>query len=106
MWRGPVWANINYFLIEALRQIGEYPLAQELRDRTLKLIMNHCSSEDAISIRREAKRHIMMARQTDIYEYYNSHTGQPPATAADTFGWTAVVFIDLAIQASQEENAE
>ncbi len=82
MWRGPVWANINYFFIEALHQVGEHELARALRGRTLRLIMN----------------------QPSIYEYYSSETGQPPATAADTFGWTAAVFVDLAIQASQEEN--
>jgi putative isomerase len=82
MWRGPVWANINYFFIEALHQVGEHELARTLRDRTLQLIMN----------------------QLSIYEYYNAETGQPSATAADTFGWTAAVFIDLAIQASHEEN--
>ena len=82
MWRGPVWANINYFFVEALHQVGEHELARTLRGRTLQLIMN----------------------QPSIYEYYNSETGQPPVTAADTFGWTAAVFVDLAIQASQEES--
>ncbi|MBN1667793.1 MAG: hypothetical protein JW862_11920 [Anaerolineales bacterium] len=81
MWRGPVWANVNYFFIEALAQIGEHELARELRARTLALIMRHPS----------------------IYEYYNAETGQPPDTAANIFGWTAAVFIDLAIQASQDE---
>ena len=80
MWRGPVWVNINYFFIEALRQIGENDLAHQLRDKTLNLIMGHNS----------------------IYEYYNALTGEPPDTAADIFGWTAAVFIDLAIQASRE----
>jgi glycogen debranching enzyme len=80
MWRGPVWANINYFFIEALRQVGEHELARTLRDKTLELITSH----------------------PGIYEYYNSQTGQPPTTAAETFGWTAAVFIDLAIQASQK----
>jgi putative isomerase len=78
MWRGPVWVNINYFFIEALQQIGELDLAEQLRDKTLNLIMSHNS----------------------IYEYYNALTGEPPDTAADIFGWTAAVFIDLAIQAS------
>ncbi len=82
MWRGPVWANINYFFVEALHQVGEHELARELRDKTLELITSHDS----------------------IYEYYSSQTGEPPATAADIFGWTAAVFIDLAIQASQEED--
>ncbi|MCB0030798.1 MAG: hypothetical protein KDE28_22960, partial [Anaerolineales bacterium] len=80
MWRGPVWVNINYFFIEALRQIGELALARELREKTLALIM----------------------AQPSIHEYYNSLTGTPPATAAEIFGWTAAVFIDLAIQATKD----
>ena len=80
MWRGPVWVNINYFFIEALHQVGEHELAHELRDKTLELVMGHPS----------------------IYEYYNAETGERPSTAADIFGWTAAVFIDLAIQASRE----
>jgi putative isomerase len=70
-WRGPVWANINYFMIEALQQSGELGLARTIMDRTLDLIMS----------------------QPGIFEYYNSVTGKPPPGAADTFGWTAAVFI-------------
>ena len=81
MWRGPVWANINYFFVEALQQLDMEDLARELRTKTLSMIKDHPS----------------------IYEYYNAETGEPPAGAADIFGWTAAVFIDLAIQASQEE---
>lgn len=44
----------------------------------------------------------LIMAHASIYEYYGAETGQLPATAADTFGWTAAVFIDLAIQASQE----
>jgi putative isomerase len=84
MWQGPVWVNINYFFIEALRQVGEHDLARTLREKTLDLVMS----------------------QPGIYEYYNAETGEPPATAAETFGWTAAVFIDLAIQASLEEGIE
>jgi glycogen debranching enzyme len=84
MWRGPVWLNINYFMIEALRQVGEPELAHTLLNKTLNLVVS----------------------QPSIYEYYNSNTGEPPGTAADIFGWTAAVFIDLAIQASREYEAE
>jgi len=81
MWRGPVWVNINYIFIEALRQVGEFDLARALLEKTLSLIMD----------------------QPGIYEYYHAETGEPPPTAAEVFGWTAAVFIDLAIQASSEE---
>jgi putative isomerase len=84
MWRGPVWVNINYIFIEALRQVGEHALACTLLKKTLNLVMS----------------------QPGIYEYYNSETGEPPATATDSYGWTAAVFIDLAIQASHDERIE
>ena len=83
MWRGPVWANVNYFFIEALNCAGKQELARILRDATLKMIMS----------------------QPSIYEYYSAANGQPPARSVPTFGWTAAVFIDLAIQASIEKNA-
>jgi hypothetical protein len=63
-----------------LRQIGEFELADQLREKTLNLIMSHDS----------------------IYEYYNALTGEPPDAAADIFGWTAAVFIDLTIQATRD----
>ena len=84
MWRGPVWVNINYFFIEALRQVGEDGLADELTSKTLELIM----------------------QQSSIYEYYNNEIGNPPETAADVFGWSAAVFIDLAISESRHTGGE
>ena len=80
MWRGPVWTNINYFMIEALQKNGELDLARELRKKTLQMILE----------------------QGGMYEYYNARTGEPPVKAARVFGWTAAVFIDLAIQESQD----
>jgi putative isomerase len=84
MWRGPIWVNVNYIFIEALRQVGEHALARTLLGKTLDLV----------------------ASQPSIYEYYNSETGKPPAIATDAFGWTAAIFIDLAIQASHDEGTE
>lgn len=81
MWRGPVWANINYFFIEALQKAGEAELARQLRHKTLELIMS----------------------QPGIHEYYNPENGRPPASAASMFGWTAAVFIELALQATTDE---
>jgi putative isomerase len=80
MWRGPTWVNINYLFIEALRRNGNAHLARLLRERTMDIIMSH----------------------DDIYEYYNPQTGERPPKAAPIFGWSSAVFIDLAIQASQE----
>jgi glycogen debranching enzyme len=84
MWRGPVWANINYFFIEALFNLDRPELAKELRARTLKMIMDN----------------------SGMYEFYNSSTGKPSEKAAEVFGWTAAVFIDLAIACSQEEEKQ
>jgi glycogen debranching enzyme len=80
MWRGPAWVNVNYLLIEGLQRTGYVDLARELRRRTLDLICLH----------------------DDIYEYYHPQTGEVPPKAASIFGWSAAVFIDLAIQEARE----
>jgi putative isomerase len=84
MWRGPTWVNVNYLLMEGLARSGYPELASELRRRTLDLI----------------------ASQNDIFEYYHPLTGTNPPKAASLFGWSAAVYIDLAIQASQEADKE
>ncbi len=79
MWRGPTWVNVNYLMIEGLERSGYPELARELRQRTLQMIQG----------------------RDDIYEYYHPETGQQPPKAASTFGWSAAIFIDLAIQESK-----
>lgn len=78
MWRGPTWININFLLVEGLERAGFVSLAAELRLKTLELMMG----------------------QGDIFEYYNPDTGEPGPKAAPVFGWSAALFIELAIQAS------
>jgi hypothetical protein len=80
MWRGPTWVNVNYLLIEGLHRNGYHDLARELRRRTLEMLCLH----------------------DDIYEYYQSQTGEVPPKAASIFGWSSAVFIDLAIQAAHD----
>ena len=80
MWRGPTWINVNYLMIEGLRRAGYETVARELRDRTLELVQRH----------------------RDIYEYYHPETGDRPPRAAPIFGWSAALFIELALEASQE----
>ncbi|MDX2162637.1 MAG: trehalase family glycosidase [bacterium] len=78
MWRGPTWVNINFLFTEALKHIGQHALADELRSRTLALLMQHA----------------------DFFEYYHPVTGERPPKSAPLFGWSSAVFIDLAIQAT------
>lgn len=84
MWRGPTWVNINYLLIEGLLRCGYTQIARQLRQKTLDLLL----------------------QQDDIFEYYHPETGENPPKAAPIFGWSSAVYIDLAIQASQEESKE
>jgi putative isomerase len=76
MWRGPTWINVNYLLIEGLERSGFPEVAAELRRKTLDLVNRHA----------------------DIHEYYDARTGEPCPKAAPIFGWSAALFIDLAVQ--------
>ncbi|MER3461273.1 MAG: glycogen debranching protein, partial [candidate division GAL15 bacterium] len=67
MWRGPVWVNVNYLLVDGLLRSGRQELARELCDRTLE----------------------MVASFPDVREYYHPETGKPGSRAASAFGWTA-----------------
>ena len=76
MWRGPVWVNINYLLIEGLQRSGFPEIAQQLRQKTIAMVMQH----------------------KDIYEYYHPIIGDRPSRAVSIFGWSSALFIDLVLQ--------
>jgi glycogen debranching enzyme len=84
MWRGPSWANINFLMVEGLFRSGYPELARQLRARTLELLSG----------------------QDDIYEYYHPATGENPPKAAPIYGWSAALFIEMAIQATRESQGE
>jgi glycogen debranching enzyme len=81
MWRGPVWVNINYLLIDGLLRAGYPDVARQLRRRTLDMVMG----------------------ANDIYEYYHPVTGEKPPRAVSTFGWSSALFIDLVLQEIADE---
>lgn len=83
MWRGPVWLNVNYLLIDGLARAGYGDLARKLRERTLEMVCNG----------------------DGLYEYYHPQSGAKPPRATEMFGWTAALFIDLALAASDEASA-
>jgi hypothetical protein len=76
MWRGPVWININTLLVDGLRRSGYPAEAEELAERTVSLVINGGGP----------------------HEYFNPLTGQKAHTATTAFGWSAALFIDLAVQ--------
>ncbi len=76
MWRGPSWVNVNYLLVEGLEKSGFVEEARKLRQVTLEKLMKF----------------------PDFYEYYNPLNGKPGKKAAPIFGWSAALFIDMALQ--------
>lgn len=81
MWRGPVWVNVNYLLVDGLLRCGQRDRARALCDRTLEMVAAH----------------------PDIREYYNPETGQFGTRAAPAYGWSAALFIDLAVRRARGE---
>ena len=78
MWRGPVWVNTNALVVEGLRASGKPQLARELAERTVALVVHGGGP----------------------HEYFNPMTGEKAPTATTAFGWSAALFIDLAVQLS------
>jgi neutral trehalase len=71
-WRGPVWANINWFLMHGLKRYGYNEQAERLR----KTIVSLC-------------------KEQGFYEYYDPTTGI--GHGSDLFSWTAALFLDAVL---------
>lgn len=79
MWRGPVWVNTNALIAEGLDASGYPERARALREQTVALVIHGGGP----------------------HEYYNPHTGRKARTATTAFGWSAALFIDLAVTLSR-----
>lgn len=78
MWRGPVWVNVNALLAEGLALSGEPERSRALIEETLRLVMHGGGP----------------------HEYFNPSTGQKARTATTAFGWSAALFVDMAVSVS------
>jgi glycogen debranching enzyme len=69
-WRGPVWINVNWFLVRGLERCGLTAEADDLRRLTLELVA-----------------------ASGFSEYYHPSTGSPLGSA--DFSWSAALTLDL-----------
>jgi hypothetical protein len=72
-WRGPVWANINWFLMRGLERYGYEEQAERLRNTIVSL-----------------------SKEQGFYEYYDPTTGF--GHGSDLFSWTAALFLDVVLE--------
>ena len=72
-WRGPVWVNINWFLMRGLERYGYEEQAERLRETIVSL-----------------------CRDQGFYEYYDPTTGF--GHGSDLFSWTAALFLDVVFE--------
>ncbi|MDF1486804.1 amylo-alpha-1,6-glucosidase [Tessaracoccus caeni] len=77
MWRGPVWVNTTWLVIQGLRRHGLDELADRLSEGILELV-----------------------EQSGPAEYFRPDTGERARTATVCFGWSAALTIDLAVALS------
>ncbi|MFT4220529.1 MAG: hypothetical protein QM611_08440 [Microbacterium sp.] len=83
MWRGPVWVNTNTLVAEGLARSGLAAEARALEERTVELVLHGGGP----------------------HEYFAPDTGQKPPGATTSFGWSAALFVDLAVRLSRERPA-
>jgi hypothetical protein len=75
MWRGPVWLNVNWLVVQGLLRSGLEDQAAALAEQTVEMVVSGGG----------------------LHEYWNPITGQKAAGATTGFGWSAALIIDLAV---------
>lgn len=75
MWRGPVWINTAWLVIQGLRTQGKADLADQVTGNVLDLVM-HAGGPS---------------------EYFNPDSGRKARTSTVLFGWSSALFVDLAV---------
>ncbi len=101
MWRGPVWINFNYLIIQGLREYGYTELAQRLQENTLQQIEYWYHKDGA------------------IFEFYDSEGKKSPSELARKavclkpaddsvwlcairdFGWSNTLYAAMVIEGEQ-----
>jgi len=73
-WRGPVWYNIAYIILQVLWRYGYREEASAIAEKLLRIA----------------------EKQPYIYEYYDSKTGE--GLGAKSYGWTAATIIELTLK--------
>lgn len=74
MWRGPIWVNTAWLVIQGLRVQGEDELADRVTENVLDLVM-HAGGPS---------------------EYFNPDEGRKAKTATVLFGWSSALFVEMA----------
>ena len=72
-WRGPVWVNINWFLMQGLERYGYKEQADRLRNAIITL-----------------------CEEQGFYEYFDPTTGI--GHGSDLFSWSAALFLDVVLE--------
>jgi hypothetical protein len=73
-WRGPLWYNIAYIILQVLWRYGYREEAETIAEKLLRIA----------------------EKQPYIYEYYDSKTGE--GLGAKSYGWTAATIIELILK--------
>ncbi len=101
MWRGCVWINFNYFIIQGLRRYGYRELADELKEKTLRTIRRWFNETGAVF-------EFYDAENQTVPWHLNRKGPQPPVPdyriryhAITDFNWTAC-FTLLLLQESED----
>ncbi len=87
MWRGPVWLNYNYFIIQGLNNYGLTDLAENIRVKTLREVQK------------------WYVKKGTIFEFYDPFGKLSPTKiprkykfgAIKEFGWSAAIYVVLSM---------
>lgn len=102
MWRGPVWINYNYFIIQGLKEYGYVDLADKLREETISVLTEWYIKEGSLFEFYDCNNEVSpceLSRKGPALQPAD-YSVRPMAIA--DYGWTCTVFVDLIMTRESE----
>ena len=98
MWRGPVWINYNYMIIQGLLEYGFSELADEITEKTLDIMTFWYEQEGVLYEFYDSENRVSPSRLNRKGRPVVPYSPKIKMQTIRDYGWSAALFADMVLK--------